>query len=68
MAGLAAGAAELETRLASFVRENRLPGAVAGVVQGGELAWSAGVGFAGTGARQPTRPETLCLASTPGPS
>lgn len=56
---VAAGAAELEARLAAFVRENRLPGGAAGVVHGDELAWSAGVGFADTGARRPTRPEML---------
>ena len=30
----------------SFVKEHRLPGAAVGVVTGGELIWSAGVGFA----------------------
>jgi CubicO group peptidase (beta-lactamase class C family) len=56
---VAAGAAELEAKLAAFVKENRLPGGAAGVVHGDEMAWSAGAGFADTGARQPTRPGTL---------
>jgi CubicO group peptidase (beta-lactamase class C family) len=56
---VAAGAAELEARLASFVTENRLPGAAAGVVHGDELAWSAGIGFADTAARRPTRAAAL---------
>src|SRR5262252_2133496 len=47
MAGsVADGAAEFETKLATFVRENRLYGASAGVVHGGEFAWSGGTGFA----------------------
>jgi len=56
---VAAGAAELEARLSGFVRQNRLPGAAAGVVHGDELAWMAGAGFADTGAQRPSRPETL---------
>ena len=39
-------AAELDARLAAFVRRERLPGAVAGVVRGDELTWSAGTGYA----------------------
>src|SRR5258707_1031900 len=47
MAGsVADGAPEFEAKLASFVRENRLYGAAAGVVHGDELAWSGGAGFA----------------------
>lgn len=42
----AALAAELETRLARFVEQNRLPGGAAGVVCGGELTWSGSTGFA----------------------
>jgi D-alanyl-D-alanine carboxypeptidase len=56
---IAAGAADLEARLASFVKKNRLPGGAAGVVHGDELAWSAAVGFADTARRQPTGPGTL---------
>jgi CubicO group peptidase (beta-lactamase class C family) len=60
MPGLvAAGAAQLKAKLASFVREHRLPGAAAGVVHGQDLAWSAGVGFADVGTRKPTSTETL---------
>jgi len=56
---VADGAAELEAKLASFVKENRLPGGMAGVVHRNELAWSAGAGFADTCTRQPARPGTL---------
>ncbi len=60
MAGsVADGAAEFEAKLASFVRENRLYGAVAGVVHGDELAWSAGAGFADMAARRPAGPDVL---------
>ena len=37
---IAAAAADLEARLVSFARQDRLPGAVAGVVCGDELACS----------------------------
>jgi D-alanyl-D-alanine carboxypeptidase len=60
MTGLAAaGAGELEAKLSEFVRENRLPGATAGVVHSGELAWMASVGFADRGARRASQPGTL---------
>jgi len=60
VAGLiAAGASELEAKLASFVKENRLPGAAAGVVHRQELAWSAAVGFADTDTLKPARAGTL---------
>src|SRR5215472_10909571 len=60
MAGsVADGAAEFETKLATFVRENRLYGASAGVVHGGELAWSGGAGFADMAAGRHARPDTL---------
>jgi hypothetical protein len=36
---VAAGAPELQARLNGFVRENRLPGAAAGVVHGDGFAW-----------------------------
>jgi hypothetical protein len=36
-----------------------LPGAAAGVVHGDGLAWVAGAGFADTGSRTPSHPETL---------
>src|SRR5215472_10553116 len=60
MAGsVADGAAEFETKLATFVRENRLYGASAGVVHGGELAWSGGAGFADMAAGRPAGPDVL---------
>ena len=41
MAGpVAAGAEQFEAALASFVKDNRLYGASAGIVHGDELAWS----------------------------
>jgi CubicO group peptidase (beta-lactamase class C family) len=49
-------AASLESRLVSFVRQERLPGAAAGVVRGDELAWLAGTGFADLASRTATDP------------
>jgi CubicO group peptidase (beta-lactamase class C family) len=60
MSGLvSAGASELAAKLNDFVTENRLPGATAAVVQGDELAWIAGTGFADQDTRQPSQPDTL---------
>ena len=60
MAGpVAAGAEEFGARLASFVKENRLYGAAAGIVHGDELAWSGGTGFASLVDRQPAGPDVL---------
>src|SRR5215468_10512738 len=60
MAGLVAdGAAEFAAKLASFVKENRLYGAAAGVVHGEELAWSGGAGFADMAGRRPSRQDVL---------
>jgi CubicO group peptidase (beta-lactamase class C family) len=56
---IAAGASDLEARLASFAGQNRLPGAAAGVVCGDELAWLAGAGFAETATRKATDPAML---------
>src|ERR1700722_11366289 len=56
---VAGGAGEFEARLASFVKDNRLYGATAGVVHSGELAWAGGTGFADITARRPSRPDTL---------
>src|ERR1700722_17320389 len=56
---VAGGAGEFEARLASFVKDNRLYGATAGVVHSGELAWAGGTGFAEITARRPSRPDTL---------
>jgi CubicO group peptidase (beta-lactamase class C family) len=58
-ASIADGAAEFEAKLASFVRDNRLYGASAGVVQGDELAWSGGAGFADMAARQASGQDVL---------
>jgi CubicO group peptidase (beta-lactamase class C family) len=55
----AAGVADLETRLASFIEQNRLPGGAAGVVCGDELAWSAGAGFADLATGKATDPVML---------
>ncbi|HXP18571.1 MAG TPA: serine hydrolase domain-containing protein [Streptosporangiaceae bacterium] len=52
-------AADLEARAASFVKENRLPGAAVGVVHGTDLAWSAGVGFADVSTRRSPKATTL---------
>lgn len=60
MAGpVAAGASEFEAKLASFVKDNRLYGAAAGVVHGDELAWSSAAGFADVAGRQPSTPDRL---------
>jgi len=56
---VAAGAAEFEAALASFVKDNRLYGAAAGVVHQDELAWSGGVGFADAAAGRPAGPDVL---------
>ena len=56
---IAAAGADLEDRLAAFVRQNRLPGAVAGVVCGDELAWLAGTGFAELATGTATDPAML---------
>ncbi|MGD0607729.1 MAG: serine hydrolase domain-containing protein [Streptosporangiaceae bacterium] len=60
MTGIAAaGAAELDAALNRFVAQGALPGAVAGVVHGEELAWAAGAGSADTGAQVASDPGTL---------
>jgi CubicO group peptidase (beta-lactamase class C family) len=60
MAGaVAAGAAEFAAKVASFVKDNRLYGAAAGVVHGDELVWSAGTGFADLAAGRLTGPGVL---------
>lgn len=56
---VAAAGSELTAKLASFVRDYRLPGGIAGVVCGDELAWSAGVGFADLSARKLSDPAML---------
>jgi CubicO group peptidase (beta-lactamase class C family) len=60
MAGpVAAGAHDFQTKVAKFVRENRLCGAAAGVVHGGELVWSGGAGFADAGGGRAAGPDVL---------
>ena len=60
MAGpVAAGAQDFQTKVASFVRENRLYGAAAGVVHGGELVWSGGAGFADAADGRAAGPDVL---------
>lgn len=56
---VAAGGSELDAKLASFIRQDRLPGGVAGVVCGDELAWSAIAGFADVAARTASDPAML---------
>jgi len=48
-----------EAKVATFVKEHRLPGAAAGVVVGDELAWSGGYGFADVAARAAPDARTL---------
>ena len=50
---------DLHGKLAEVVARNRLPGAVAGVVHRGELAWSAATGLADVTTGQPAEPGTL---------
>jgi D-alanyl-D-alanine carboxypeptidase len=60
MAGpVAAGAQDFQTKVASFVRENRLCGAAAGVVHGGQLVWSGGAGFADAAGDRAAGPDVL---------
>jgi CubicO group peptidase (beta-lactamase class C family) len=51
--------ADLDARLASFTGQERLPGAVAGVVCADELAWLGGTGFAELATPQATDPAML---------
>ncbi|HKV89055.1 MAG TPA: serine hydrolase domain-containing protein [Candidatus Dormibacteraeota bacterium] len=52
-------ASRLEAKAASFVKENRLPGAAVGVVHGDHLIWFAGVGFADVATRRVPDASTL---------
>jgi len=56
---VAGGSDQFEAKLASFVRDNRVYGAAAGVVHGDELAWSGGAGYADMAARRPSGPDVL---------
>jgi CubicO group peptidase (beta-lactamase class C family) len=51
--------AKLQTMLAGYVKEHRLPGATAGVVHDGRLVWSGSAGFADVGSRVVADPSTL---------
>ena len=55
----AAPADKYEATAATFVKENRLPGAAVGIVHDGGLAWAGGVGFADRASRRPSDPRTL---------
>jgi CubicO group peptidase (beta-lactamase class C family) len=52
-------AERLQAATAAFVKEHRLPGAVAGVVHDGRLAWWGSAGFADVAARRPAGPATM---------
>ena len=60
MPGLAEGvAARLEAKASSYVREQRLPGAMVGVVDDGALVWSSAIGFADVASRCAPDAQTL---------
>jgi CubicO group peptidase (beta-lactamase class C family) len=50
---------ELEATAASFVGQNRLPGAAVGVIHDEGLAWFGGIGFADAAERRAPEPTTL---------
>lgn len=52
-------ASKLEAKAASFVKDNRLPGAAVGVVHGDDLVWATGVGFSDVAARRVPERVTL---------
>ncbi len=52
-------APKFERTVAAFVKDKRLPGAMAGVVHGNELVWSGGYGFADVAARRAPDAATL---------
>jgi CubicO group peptidase (beta-lactamase class C family) len=56
---VAGGAEQFEAKLGSFVRDNRLYGAAAGIVHGDELVWSGGAGFADLAAGRESGPDVL---------
>ena len=51
--------AEYEAKAASFVKENRLPGAAVGIVHEGKLVWTKGIGFADVKKKRRADPKTL---------
>lgn len=52
-------AGKLQTTLAAYVKEHRLPGATAGVVHDGRLVWTGSAGFSDIAARRVAGPQTL---------
>jgi D-alanyl-D-alanine carboxypeptidase len=52
-------AAQLEAKAASFVKENRLPGAAVGIVHEDQLVWSKGIGFADVKKKRRADAKTL---------
>ncbi|HEV2414041.1 MAG TPA: serine hydrolase domain-containing protein [Candidatus Dormibacteraeota bacterium] len=59
MNSISAVAQKLEHKAATYVKENRVPGAAVAVVRDDSLAWWAPVGFADVAARKPAEPTTL---------
>jgi CubicO group peptidase (beta-lactamase class C family) len=59
MEPIAGVASRLEGKAASYVKENRLPGAAVGIVHGDYLVWSAGIGFADIATRRAPDSTTL---------
>jgi CubicO group peptidase (beta-lactamase class C family) len=51
--------AEYEAKAASFVKENRLPGAAVGIVHEDKLVWSKGIGFADVKKKRRADTKTL---------
>src|ERR1022692_3789293 len=55
---------ELDAALAWFVKDNRLPGAAAGVIFEDKVAWSGGAGYADTASGMTADSATMfCVAS-----
>jgi CubicO group peptidase (beta-lactamase class C family) len=52
-------ATQLEAKAASFVKENRLPGAAVGIVHEDKLVWSKGIGFANVKKKRRADTKTL---------
>lgn len=59
MSSITEVASKLEHKAASYVKENRLPGAAVGIVRDQSLAWWAPIGFADVAARKAPEPTTL---------
>ena len=56
---LAELAGKFEEKVAAFVKEQRVPGAAAGIVHGDDLVWSGGYGFADVATERPDDAQTL---------